>query len=339
MKSSLMLAALGAAGLLACAAVAAQSSVSVAGQVDVSVGSFQDAGKPRLKEVAPGKLSTSYIAFLGTEDLGGGLRAEFVLEQFLRLDTGTTGRFNGDAFFARNAFVGLHGGFGIVRLGRNTPPLFLATLLFNPLGDSFGFSPAIRQLFLPSTGHPFFGDTGWNNSIQYTLPRLGNLTLVGMVNAGEGGAGSTGSNLSASARYFAGALGAAATWQRVRNGAFGTPAGWRDQDAVQVAGSYDFGPVKGFVQYTGVQTDASLDTNATNWVIGASMPAGNGRVVAIYGRSRADLGATSVTSQTLTGGYIHSLSKRTELYALLMRDRLTGKADGSTAAAGIRHRF
>jgi predicted porin len=327
------------AGLLACGTVAAQSSVNIAGQVDLSVGSFQDAGKPRLKEGAAGKLSTSYIGFIGSEDLGGGLRAEFVLEQFLRPDTGTSGRFNGDAFFARNAFVGVQGGFGAMRLGRNTTPLFLATLLFNPLGDSFGFSPAIRQLFTPSTGQPFFGDTGWNNSAQYTSPRLGNLTLVGMINAGEGGAGSTGSNTSASARYFAGALGAAATWQRVRNGAFGTPAGWRDQDTVQVAGSYDFGPFKGFVQYTRVQTDAALDTDAANQAIGASIPAGGGRVVAIYGRSRADLGATSVTSQTLTGGYIHSLSKRTELYALLMRDQLTGKANGTTAAAGMKHRF
>jgi hypothetical protein len=73
----------------------------------------------------------------------------FALNSFLRADNGAAGRFNGDAFWARDAYVGLSGAFGTSLLGRNTTPLFVSTLLFNAFGDSFAFSPSIRQLFTP----------------------------------------------------------------------------------------------------------------------------------------------------------------------------------------------
>lgn len=61
---------------------------------------------------------------------------------FLRNDTGAMGRFNGDGFFARNSYVGLQGKYVTVTVGRNTTPLFVSTLVFNAVGDSFGFRPA-----------------------------------------------------------------------------------------------------------------------------------------------------------------------------------------------------
>ncbi|MCW5631958.1 MAG: porin [Rubrivivax sp.] len=320
-------------------AAQAQASVKLYGHVDLSVGSFQDAGRARVKELAGGKLSTSHVGLSGNEDLGGGLRAEFVLEQFLRADTGTSGRFNGDAFWSRNAFVSLGASAGTLRLGRITTPLFVSTLIFNPFGDSFGFSPAIRQVFTPATGQPFLGDSGWNSAAQYTSPSLGGLTLAAMVNAGEGAAGATGGNLSAAARYFAGPVGVAATWQRVRNGAVGAPAGWRDQQTAQLAGSYDFGAVKAFAQYTRVDTAAAVSTDADIYGAGIAAPAGSGRILLAYGRASAALAAGAVTSQTVSAGYRHSLSRRTELYAVLMTDRLTSRSNGNTAAGGMLHRF
>ncbi|MBL8346329.1 MAG: porin [Rubrivivax sp.] len=317
----------------------AQGSVRMQGLVDMSVGSFQDAGRPRLREAASGKLTTSYISISGTEDLGGAMHIDFALAQFLRLDTGTNGRFNGDSFFARDAYVSLRGGWGGLRLGRNTTPLFVATLVFNAFGDSFGFSPAIRQVFIPSTGQPFLGDTGWNNSIRYAAPGVGGLTLVATVNAAEGSAGSTGRNASLGALYFSGPLGAGATWQQVKNGAFGVPAGWKSQDALQAAGSYDFGPMKGFVQYTRVTTDALQSTDADIYSVGLAVPVRQGRFVVQYGHASADLGVATSTNRTLSAGYLHGLSKRTELYGVLMTDRLTARSTGNSAAAGVRHSF
>lgn len=317
----------------------AQSSVTLYGLLDVSAGSFQSAGTARIKGVANGSLSTSFVGFKGSEDLGGGLRAEFALEQFLRADTGASGRFNGDAFYARNAFVGLQGGLGSLRLGRNTTLLFVSTLLFNAFGDSFGISPAIRQVFTPNFGQAFLGDSGWNNSVWYGSPRLGGLTLNALVNAGEGASGANGSNLSAGALYFSGPLGATVAWQRVRNGAFAAPAGWRDQETVQVGASYNFGAAKLFGQFTRVSTTASVNTDADISGIGVSVPLAGGRIVAQYGRATADLGALKNTSQTTSAGYLYDLSKRTELYGVLMNDRLSARSSGNTIAAGMRHRF
>jgi predicted porin len=68
-------------------------------------------------EAASGKLTTSYIGISGIEDLGGATHVEFSLAQFLRPDTGTNGRFNGDAFFVRDAVRGVARGLGQPALG------------------------------------------------------------------------------------------------------------------------------------------------------------------------------------------------------------------------------
>ena len=63
-------------------------------------------------------------------------------------DVGDSGRFPTDTFWARSAFVGLETpSLGRVTLGRNTAPYFLATILFNPLVDSFVVGPMITHTF------------------------------------------------------------------------------------------------------------------------------------------------------------------------------------------------
>src|SRR6185436_14110861 len=109
---------------------------------------------------------------------------------------GAAGRFNGDAFWARDAYVGLSGAFGTTTLGRNTTPLFVSTLLFNAFGDSFGFSPSIRQMFTPAL-LPFFGDTGWNNSLAYASNENNGWSFNLIGNLGEGAAGAAGKNIGA----------------------------------------------------------------------------------------------------------------------------------------------
>jgi predicted porin len=42
---------------------------------------------------------------------------------------------------------------------------------------------------------------------------------------------------------------------------------------------------------------------------------------------------------TLTLGYDYNLSRRTDVYSLLMLDKYTGLASGKSLALGIRHRF
>ncbi len=116
-------AALAVAAGLTVGAAQAQSSVTLYGQVDAWVGAQKGFDSSRAGVVNPGGMSTSYWGLKGSEDLGNGLKSLFALEAFFRPDTGRAGRFDGDNFFARNAFVGLSSNaWGSIKLGRNTPP-------------------------------------------------------------------------------------------------------------------------------------------------------------------------------------------------------------------------
>ena len=324
----------------------AQSSVQIYGLLDVSAGQFQNAGGLKVKRLDSGNFSTSHIGFRGTEDLGGGLRAGFTLETFLRLDTGSAGRADVDTFWARNANVNLTGGFGNLRLGRMGPPLFVSSLQFNPFGDSFGYSPTIRQYYTLPAGTPLVGDSGWNNAIAYTTPALGGLSATVMVAAGEGGVNSRGKNLGANATYRAGPLGLTAAWQDVKSqGSLGRPIsafpGFVGQTAYQVGGSFDMKVVRLFAHYGRISTDATLDVDTTNLQLGASVPVGTGSLLAAYGTSDVDVAGPTPekTSKILTLGYDYPLSKRTNVYAIYLSDKFTGLSNGTTYAVGMRHRF
>ena len=315
----------------------AQSNATIYGLMDMSAGQFQSPGGAKTWRAENGNMTTSFIGFRGTEDLGGGLKANFAIEHFLRVDQGAAGRFNGDAFWARNAYVGLQGAFGTTKLGRNTTPLFVSTLIFNPFGDSFGFSPSIRQYFLGAV----VGDTGWNNSVAYGSQDFGGLSFNALANLGEGAAGATGKNLSANALYFAGPLAATVAWQQVKNGVFPVPAGFDKQNSFQVGASYSLAAAKLFAQIGNVKTDAAADVKTKIYQFGASVPMGGGSALASYGNAKTTVSGvpTSSTRKTLSLGYDYNLSKSTDIYAVYMNEKVTSVSAGNTFAGGIRLRF
>ncbi len=344
MSRSLKAVAAAAATLCLSAPALAQSTVSVYGLMDASVGQFQDAGARKLKRVQSGNMTTSYFGFKGTEDLGTGLKAVFALEAFLRLDTGEQGRFGGDNYWARNAYVGLSGDFGTTTLGRNTNPFFVSTLAFNAIGDSFGFSPAIRQILTPRAGMlPFLGDTGWSNSLLYSTPKFGGFSGNLIANLGEtNGANSYGNNLGGNINYFGDALSFTVAAQKVKNATGAIPAvyaGFENQQSLQGGIAYDFKVVKLFAQAAKVKTDATTETSTKIYQLGASVPIGPGKALVQYGHAKADFGTSEATNKTLTVGYDYFVSKRTDLYAIYVNDRFTGVSNGNTYAAGMRFRY
>ncbi|WP_280153205.1 porin [Piscinibacter sp. XHJ-5] len=344
-------AAMGAAALAAAGAAPAQN-VQLYGLIDMTAGRFQQAGTDAVWRADSGGMTTSFLGFRGTDDLGGGLKAKFAFEHFLRADTGQAGRFGGDAFWARDAYVGLSGAFGTTVLGRNTTPLFVSTVLFNAFGDSYAFSPAVRQLFTPamqagSPMVPFLGDSGWNNSIHYASGDDDDdgFSWNLIANLGEGAPGGTGKNTGANLMYANGPLAATVAWQRVRNGdgiSSGpplAPAGFTKQDTWLVAGSYDLQVVKLFTHAAMVRMRASERRTTQLWGVGASVPFGPGKVLAQYGNARVRLDGVHPTNHTLSIGYDYSLSKRTDVYAVFVNDRTTGLEKGNTLAGGVRVRF
>ncbi|HEX2011164.1 MAG TPA: porin [Roseateles sp.] len=331
MKKNLLLAAalLG----LAASAAQAQTRVTLYGLMDMSVGAAKLPGGKSIKGADSGKMSTSYLGFSGTEDLGGGLSAFFTLDSFLRADVGQNGRFNGDNFWARNAFVGLsHKDFGLLRMGRNTTPLFVASLSFNAFGDSFGYSPSIRHYFSAGStvsGGTATGDSGWSDSVQYFSPRFGGFSFGLITAAGEGAGGR---NVGANAGYSAGAFAASLVYQKVeKDGA----TALADTKTWQAGASYDFGLVKLFGQYGKIDNE-TLGRDYKISGLGASLPIGEGKLIAQYGRVSASVGADR---KTFSFGYDHFVSKRTDLYAVAMSDKLDGLSGGSSYSVGVRHRF
>jgi GBP family porin len=102
------------AALAATSSVFAQSSVTIYGVIDASIENVK--GTKSVTRVSSDNLATSRLGFKGSEDLGGGFRANFALETAVKEDTGAQG--NAARFFDRAAWAGLQGSFGELRLGR-----------------------------------------------------------------------------------------------------------------------------------------------------------------------------------------------------------------------------
>jgi predicted porin len=328
------------------APAAAQTGITVMGLVDVFAGSVRDAGDANSTSVlGNGGMTTSWFGVKGSEDLGGGLKAHFLLTSFIQADTGASGRYPGDPLFSRDANVGLSGGFGAVSFGRELSPHFLPTILFSPFGDSYTFSPLLRQTDMPTGAWaPLIGDTGWSNSIRYTTPDMGGLKVNLHYQFGEA-AGNTGrNNIGANALYFAGPLALTAYYHKVETSqnpptGFGfVPAG-TNQKSWMIGGSYELKMAKLFATYGATTHDVDYDN--TTLSLGASIPCGPGKFLASWARSKREGTAfgADLTRNTTSIGYDYGLSVRTDLYAVYMNDRVTNRNSGNSVGVGLRHRF
>ncbi len=332
----------------------AQSALNLTGTLDAFAGSMRMAGDAkRLKVLGSGGMTTSYYGFTGSEDLGGGLKATFALTAFLRNDTGDYGRFNGDPYFARDANVGLAGGFGAVILGRAKSPNFLPTIFVNPFGDSFTFAPLVLHANINTASWGFAttpSDTGWGNSITYSTPSFFHATANLQYQFGEqstsSGTSSNRGNLGGNLLYLNGPVTLVAFYEKDQvsnpnpslftttlNGVTTllTRKDW------MVGGAYDAGVVKGFASFGRASSDPST-TVASTTSLGLSVPVGVGFVLAGVARTKVT-GAFEGRRTTSTLEYDYFLSKRTDLYAVAMRDQVTDVSSGNSAALGVRHRF
>ena len=328
----------------AVAAAAVLSSAGAAAQTAVLYGLLDGAGshvKPvgvatRSWQLDSGDMSRSFLGLRGSEDLGGGLRAVFKLESYLRVDVGAAGRSEGDVFWAREASVGLSGSFGTTVLGRTPSPLWLATVAFNPFGESIAFSPSVRQYF----GGAMLGDTRWNNGISYTNNARDPLRVVFAANADESTpGGSNGHNIGASVAYITGPFAATVVAERVSNSAQALPPGFQRQTVLQAGATYDFKFIRVYGQIGRIKTEADTDSRTVSYQLGAAVPIGTSLVLVAYGRSHASAPLLATTDRILSLGYDYFLSKNTDVYVAAMVERLSFVSSGNTVAGGVRVRF
>jgi predicted porin len=333
-------------GLIGATAQAQTTPLSLYGTVDLAVGklSSQPPGPPNapvtsVNGVHNGGVQTSYFGVRGTEDLGDGMKAKFQLESFIRADTGASGRFNPpgpaqDPFWSRAAWVGLEGGFGELRLGNNTNPAWLANVFTSAMGSNSLFSPSFRQQYNGSTRGYMAQDTGLTNSLSYSSPNLAGMVVTVNVQAAEGSG--SGNNLNASVVHRAGPLLLAAAGARVQHVPSPDPAGTLDEQFVMLGAAYDLKVVRLFAQYTDYK-DKLGNLKIKTPHIGLTAPVGTGQVQLAWAEGKTS-GAASGKRTTTSAGYVHPLSRRTELYLMVSNDKVS-VGTAKSCVTGIRHTF
>lgn len=312
---------------------AAQSSVALYGTVDLSAKYVKNEGSRRRVSLAQDGLNRSQLGFRGTEDLGAGLKASFLLLSTIQPDTGSTP----PKFFNRRSTVSLSGAFGEIRLGRDFVPTFWNAPVFDVfgsvgVGDPYNIARNFQGLTVPGAAGGGVAAVNTfvraDNAIGYFLPpNLGGIYGQAMAAAGEGGAAG-GSNLGrylgARVGYAAGPLDVAGAYGRTRAALAGEP----QVTIWNVGASYNLGVVKAFAQFHHEVNEVPvIDVRERRFVVGASVPIGAGELRASWARSSGDPGPTA--NQFAFGG-VYNLSKRTALYGTAAFIR--NKGDATTGA-------
>lgn len=318
-----------AAALMACCSggALAQGSVAIYGIVDAALVRESGGAAGTVNKLTSGAGSASRIGFRGTEDLGNGISALFTLETGVRLDTGEIDA--AGTIFNRQAFVGLKSRAGTLTLGRQYTPWHQALA---QVGDPFstGYAGGSKNLF------PDFGsNVRTSNTMLYSAPATMGFTADLAYSAGEqGGSTSAGSQVGGSIGYSNGPLNVRLAYNHKNSDVAPapgvTPVDRSTGRNTLLAANYDFrvlkayfayGVDKGFNSaplgntnnpYGGVRPTASEDGREV--LVGASVPLGVGTLLASVMR-KDDRTRFNQDASSWGVGYLHPLSKRTNLYA------------------------
>ena len=307
----------------------AQSSVTLYGNVDAGLTytkEKQGGNSDTTTGVTSSILTESFFGLKGQEDLGNGLKAIFKLEAPIAVDTGATD----DQLFSKNAYIGLAGDFGTVKLGNQESLFKTAQIAYNAFGSSAQLSTVTNLGGL--LGTDLFGS--WNNTIGYESNNFGGLTFAAQHSARENSSGAyNGGATAASVNYSAGALGLSAVYGDVRST---TNAAVTDRQRAWLLGaSYDFSVVKAFAQYGQVKSEAA-DETAKTWQLGAIVPVTEaGSVHAAFGQVKVD----GDKAKQFSLAYHHALSKRTSAYAGGAYVKADDAFKATVLAVGVRHAF
>ncbi len=348
----------------------AQPAVTVYGIADASVVRDSGGTASSVTRVNSGAAAMSRVGFRGTEDLGGGVSALFVLETGFRLDTGVQDV--AGTLFNRQAYVGIKStSMGALTIGRQYTPYYLTlSQVMDPFGG--GYAGNAKNLF-PASG----ANVRTSNTVMYVTPALSGFTAELAYAFGEqAGSNSAGGQLGASLGYTIGKLNARIAHNRRNNdltaaaGAALTPpvpaAKRQTGRNTLIAANYSFGMVRA---HAGIGFDTGLgsaplantsnpfgglapvaSTDGRDYLIGASVTMGSNALMASYMR-KDDRTFRSQDADQLGLGFIHSLSKRTSLYAAYARiDNKRGAAytvgnnadvgtGDSSFNLGLRHNF
>ncbi len=342
----------------------AQSSVTVYGTYDLgyqalsydNIGGSTAAGaQDKQAGVAGSALTSNRIGFRGTEDLGGGLKANFNLEwgfaNNLTGDTVTTAsaKANADSTVweagngagniqTRTSRVGLESAkLGRLDVGYGLTGLFATVSGHSPLpGNNFIGDVAYSS---QTDSGDFASETGAINAtsrilsgavrasgVQYTTPSIGGVTAV--VDYGNNTVRNSGAtdaraqNAGVTLRYAVGPVALAATQHQLKTDASSSSNAINTVDFTAISARYTvnsqlaLNALYATNKTTGQAGTQTGKNNVTQF--GASYTMGKNQLVAQYGEGDGETtpGAGLVDRKGYQLGAIHNLSKRTNVYAI-----------------------
>ncbi len=320
------------AAVAATSAAFAQSSVTIDGAVDL--GYVKPIGSKDARLDATN--GANQIRFLGTEDLGGGLKANFTLAQRFSPESGG----NDGTTFARPTFqgestVGLSGGFGAVKLGRSLTAFQGPVNMTDPWGTLQVASSAVLTsgYATDKENNADAAGLGRTEAIHYSSPNFSGFSAAVSLGLKQhtGSATPLPKNLmSLWAGYASGPLYVGGGLEQNR----------QDDQITAILATYNLGFMTVGAGYSNIDlkaadTATAFDRNA--WNIMAVAPMGAFVIKAGYGVSKADASGAEATKK-LGLGVDYMLSKRTKVYASFGSDSVK-TTNKSGYDIGIRHTF
>jgi predicted porin len=289
------------------------------------------------------QMGDSIIGFKGEEDLGGGLKASFTQELGVQTQASSS-------VGTRQAFVGLSGGFGAVRLGKQYSPAF-----FNLIGsDPFGATGGTGSLYVNNimVGNQKGGDNPLrqDNAIQYEAPtlfpgvRIALTKVLAGTDTGNGSGAKTGDSTGYALLYTSGPLNVGFTSDSIKAQSVAatglTAAATSTTKLTTIAAQYDLGMVK--LSYSDAKImNAGSGVKSSMTGIAVPMGAATLMLTSSTGKVNRAAGVTNIKGMQYGGNY--ALSKRTVAYLHINNDTSTTVANQVTKVKGyglgIHHSF
>ncbi|MDO8776293.1 MAG: porin, partial [Burkholderiaceae bacterium] len=266
--------ALFAAFILAATSVYAQSTVKLSGIVDqgFAIGNGGTAANPggngtndklQVKQAA-----SSRFVFQGTEDLGGGMAADFILDARFTPDDGNVS----STFFSGRSLLSLKSAkYGSLYFGREYTPAFWVGLLTDP----FMFEGVGQLGLMKYAGFLDTAGVRTNNTVGYLSPRVEGLTIRLASSLGED---AVGTENGVALEFNNGKAYASVAYQKISGG----PAPTSGNSILNIGASYDLNEIKPMVYYAKIKT-SNGSISSTSFSIGATAPLGLGRLKVAYG--------------------------------------------------------
>ncbi|HYS62698.1 MAG TPA: porin [Paraburkholderia sp.] len=277
----------------------AQSSVTLYGVIDNGV-EYRNAAAGTVVRAVSGGLFASRYGLKGSEDIGGGLRINFQLEQGFSGVTGAAS--NSAAAFNRQAWVGVSGDFGEARFGLQNTPQYIF------------MNPELDPVAVMSIGSPMNNFNSLtvrvNNAISYFTPTVYGLSAQFMVAMRDSTTKPTNGLqfYNAAVRYVSGPFRMAAGYEQAAN-ATGTSI----LKLFNAGASVGVGSARFYLAYhTERQTDNSVKRDVYE-VSGSYSFSPADQLSLMYGYAH-DREGQGNNAQQVGLTYAYSLSKRTTLY-------------------------